>query len=110
MSNLTKPRIKLPDTIKSGDVIDVHAGITHVMETGNRRDSEGRPIPRNVVNSVVATFSDEVVFTAKFGSGTAANPIIVFPMRVLAPGRLEITWMDEEGRLTSDAVNVLVNG
>ena len=109
MGNLTKPRIKLPETVIAGEVIDVRAAITHVMETGNRRDSEGRPIPRNVVNSVVAKFRDEVVFKAAFGSGTAANPFIAFPVRVTGPGRLEITWTDDEGRLTTDAVDIRLN-
>lgn len=106
MSNLTRPRIKLPEHIKAGEIIDVGATIMHVMETGNRRDQDGRPIPRNVVHSVVARFRDNVVFEAKFGSGISANPFVAFPLLVSGPGRLEITWADDEGRVTVDAVEI----
>ena len=39
------PRIKLPDNVKIGDVIEVKTLITHVMETGNRHDKDGKSDP-----------------------------------------------------------------
>ena len=38
----TNPRIKLPDNAKAGEVIEVKTLITHVMETGNRKDKYGK--------------------------------------------------------------------
>jgi sulfur-oxidizing protein SoxZ len=103
--NLTKPRIGLPERATVGEIVEVRAGVRHVMETGNRRDGEGRPIPRNVVHTVVARFAGTVVFTATLGSGMAANPVLVFHLRVPAPpgpGTLEVTWTDDEGRTVSE--------
>lgn len=108
MSNLSKPRIKLPDTAKVGEVIDVKATVVHVMETGNRRDAEGKSIPRNVVNSVTARFAGEVVFRATLGSGIAANPFISFAMRVPGPGKLEMTWADDEGKTLTETAELSV--
>ena len=34
----SKPRVRLPDQAQTGEIIEVKALITHVMETGNRKD------------------------------------------------------------------------
>lgn len=90
------PRIKLPDQAATGDIIEVKALINHVMETGNRRDAEGKPIPRNIVHTFIAKYAGEVVFSAEFGSGISANPFIAFYMRVPGPGEFEMTWIDDQ--------------
>lgn len=93
----THPRIKLPEVIKAGDVIEVKTLIRHVMETGNRHDKNGRPIPRDIINAFVAKFDGKQVFRAEFGPGISANPYLAFEMRVPGPGTIEITWIDDQG-------------
>jgi sulfur-oxidizing protein SoxZ len=95
-----KPRIKLPDTAKAGDVIEVKTLITHVMETGNRKDKDGNPIPRDILNTFVAKFGDQEVFRAELGPGISANPYISFQMRVPGPGTFEFSWTDDSGAKT----------
>ena len=58
----TKPRIKIPDSAKTGEIIEVKTLITHVMETGNRKDKDGQPIRRNIINTFVAKFAGKEVF------------------------------------------------
>ncbi len=70
----TDPRIKLPDVVKAGDVIEVKTLIRHVMETGNRHDKNGKPIPRDIINTFVAKFGGSEVFRAELGPGISANP------------------------------------
>ena len=53
----TKPRIRVPDTAKVGEVIEVKTLISHVMETGQRKDRDGKTIPRNIINTFTATFN-----------------------------------------------------
>jgi sulfur-oxidizing protein SoxZ len=96
----TSPRIKLPDSVKAGDVIEVKTLIRHVMETGNRHDKNGQPIPRDIINSFVAKFGGKEVFRAEFGPGISANPYLSFQMRVPGPGVVEITWTDDHGVAT----------
>lgn len=90
-------RIKLPDTIKTGDLIEVKALIQHVMETGNRRDADGKPIPRSIIHTFKVTFEGNPVFSADWGSGISANPFIAFHFAVPGPGTLEFTWIDDAG-------------
>ena len=54
----SRPRIKLPESAKVGDIIEVKTLITHVMETGHRKDKVGKPIPRDILNTFIAKFGD----------------------------------------------------
>lgn len=94
---MAKPRIKLPETAKIGDVIEIKTLISHVMETGQRKDAEGKPIPRNIINSFVATYAGAEVFKADLQAGISANPYFSFFMKVPGPGEFEFTWLDDTG-------------
>lgn len=93
----SKPRIKIPESAKTGDVIEVRTLVTHVMETGNRKDRSGNVIPRDIVNTFVAKYADREVFRAELGPGISANPFIAFYLRVPGPGTFEFAWTDDSG-------------
>jgi sulfur-oxidizing protein SoxZ len=92
-----KPRIKLPEAIRAGDVIEIKALIQHVMETGNRRNADGSQIPRNIIHTFTATFDGRQFFAADLGSGIAANPFLAFFLKVPGSGELELTWIGDDG-------------
>lgn len=94
---ITNPRIVLPTNAKIGEVIEVKTVVNHVMETGNRKDVDGKPVPRNIISALSATFGGTEVFRAEFGPGISANPFVTFPMRVTGPGVIEVTWRDDLG-------------
>lgn len=100
----TKPRIKIPESAKPGDVIEVRTLVTHVMETGNRKDRTGNTIPRDIVNTFVATYAGKEVFRAELGPGISANPFISFPLKVPGPGVFEFSWTDDEGATLVEAL------
>ena len=80
-----------------GEIIQVKTLISHVMETGQRKDADGKPIPRSIINSFQATFAGEQVFAAELHPGISANPYLSFFMKVPGPGELEFTWIDDAG-------------
>lgn len=94
---MQKPRIKLPESAKPGEIIEIKTLISHVMETGQRKDQDGKTIPRMIINSFVAKFAGKEVFSAEIQPGTSANPYIAFFMRVPGPGEFEFTWVDDSG-------------
>jgi sulfur-oxidizing protein SoxZ len=102
------PRIKLPEAINPGQIIEVKTLATHVMETGNRKDGTGKIIPRDIIHTLTATFEGEDVFSATLGSGIAANPYIAFFMKVPGPGTLTLTWLDDGGTTTVEKVPLSV--
>jgi len=93
----SKPRLRFPEKASTGETIEIKALITHVMETGNRKDAEGRPIPRNVIHTFTAHYGGALVFKAEFGPGISANPYLSFFLKVPGPGELTVSWLDDEG-------------
>ena len=93
----SRPRIRLPERAKVGDVIEVKTLISHVMETGQRRDASGKVIPRSIINSFDAKYAGAEVFRVDIQPGISANPYIAFYMRVPGPGEFEFTWVDDSG-------------
>ena len=67
MATAIKPRIKLDKKeAKKGDLVEVKALVSHVMETGQRRDAEGKVVPRKILNKFVCTVAGKQVFAADF--------------------------------------------
>jgi sulfur-oxidizing protein SoxZ len=94
---MSKPRVKLPDAAKVGDIIEVKTLVSHVMETGQRKTPEGQSIPRNIINAFSAKFAGNEVFKAELYPGISANPYLSFFMKVPGPGEFEFTWLEDGG-------------
>ena len=90
-------RVQLPPAAKRGEVIEVRISIQHPMETGFRYDLGGKPIPKNVINRLVARYNGEQIFRAEMGSGIAANPYLQFYAVADASGEFAFEWVDDEG-------------
>lgn len=105
---MTRPRIRLPESAKVGDVIEIKTLISHVMETGQRKEGDGKPIPRFIINAFTATFEGAEVFRAELYPSIAANPFLAFFMRVPGPGELELTWIDDSGAKVSEKAKLNV--
>jgi len=99
---MSKPRIKVPDSAKIGDVIEIKTLISHVMETGQRKDRDGKTIPRDIINTFTASYSGKEVFRASLQPGISANPYIAFYLRVSGPGEIEFTWTDDAGKTVTE--------
>jgi sulfur-oxidizing protein SoxZ len=108
MATLPKPRIKVPDSVKAGEVIEIKTLISHVMETGQRREKDGKIIPRNIINTFTAVFEGNLVFKAELQPGISANPYIAFFMKVPGPGEIEFTWIDDVGARAVERVQLNV--
>ncbi len=103
-----KARVKVPETIKAGDIIEVRTIIQHPMETGNRKDANGQIVPRDIIHSYTAKFAGQVFFEGTFGPGISSNPAIVVQLKVPGPGELELTWVDDQGETTVEKVTLNV--
>jgi sulfur-oxidizing protein SoxZ len=105
---MTRPRVRLPEVAKVGEVIEIKTLISHVMETGQRKESDGKPVPRFIINSFTATFAGAEVFKAELHPGISANPYLAFHMRVPGPGEFELTWTDDKGMKVSEKIKLNV--
>ena len=97
MSTMSRPRVRLPERAKAGEVVEIKTLISHLMESGQRREADGKVIPRFIINTFSAKFAGAEVFKAELHPGISANPYIAFHMRVPGPGEFEFTWIDDTG-------------
>ncbi len=103
-------RIVVPREVKRGVPFEVRIAIQHVMETGFRYDLFGKPIPKNVVNTLVCRYDGAEVFRAEMGSGIAANPYLRFYITADNSSELELAWVDDAGVKGSERTTVTVVG
>jgi len=97
-SMAVKPRIKLDrKEAKKGDIVEVKALVSHVMESGQRKDSAGQVIPRKILNKFVCTVAGKQVFAADFEPAISANPYIQFKFKAEQSGPVVLTWTDDDG-------------
>ena len=95
---MAEPRVKLPDRVKKGEVFEIKTLISHPMETGQRKDSAGKTIPRMIINKFVCRYNGREVFSADWAPAVSANPYLSFFTTAAASGKLEFEWIDDEGR------------
>ncbi|MDB5903241.1 MAG: thiosulfate oxidation carrier complex protein SoxZ [Betaproteobacteria bacterium] len=103
-------RIQVPKEAKRGELIAVRIAIQHPMETGFRFDHSGKPIPKNVVNTLTCSYGGVEIFRAEMGSGISANPYLQFYTRATASGELVFEWVDDAGERGSERVAITVTG
>lgn len=82
-----------------GDVADVRVRITHIMETGLRKDPKtDKLVPAHFIDQVVATLNGKTVLEAQWGIAVAKNPFINFRIKGAKPGdKIAISAVDNLG-------------
>lgn len=90
--------IKIRAKAKDG-VTTVKSLISHVMESGQRKDSKtGEKIPAHHVTEVTAEHNGNPVMTAYWGGGISKNPYLSFKFKGGASGdTIKISWVDNMG-------------
>ncbi|PSM18811.1 MULTISPECIES: thiosulfate oxidation carrier complex protein SoxZ [Nitratireductor] len=92
-----KPRVKLPKTASAGEIITIKTLISHQMESGQRKDKNGDPIPRQIINKFTCEFNGTPVFSCDIDPAISANPYFEFNAKVPESGTFKFTWIDDDG-------------
>jgi len=92
-----KPRVKVPKTAKAGEVITIKTLIDHVMETGQRKDKQGKVIPRHIINKFTCEFEGQTIFSTDIRPAISANPYFEFSAKPNKSGKFKFTWVDDNG-------------
>ncbi len=94
-----KPRIKIPKSAAAGDIITIKTLLSHPMESGQRKDSDGNVIPRMIINKFTCEFNGNPVFSCDIDPAVSANPYFEFTARVDEAGTFKMTWVDDSGEV-----------
>ncbi len=98
MSDIGKVRIRVPSSIKPGDVVKVRAMVIHPMER-IERDAQGKIIDRkyNFIDKVTVTYLGKAVLWFDTTQSISENPFFSFAFKATDPGPLKIVFSDTSG-------------
>ena len=90
-----------------GDMTEIKALMRHPMETGQRKDKAGEPIPAHYIEEVKVTHGDNVVMEAYWGAAVSANPFLALRFEGGAAGdEVTVTWLDNKGEKGEGKTNI----
>ncbi|MBE7521354.1 MAG: thiosulfate oxidation carrier complex protein SoxZ [Burkholderiales bacterium] len=90
-----------------GDKTEVKVLMSHEMETGQRKDAQGKVIPAWFIQTVNATWNGKTVLTAQWGPAIAKNPFLSFRFKGGAKGdKVQVAWVDNRGDKRSDEATI----
>ena len=105
---MTQALVNVPAKAKPGEVIEIKTLISHPMETGYRHDTNGAPIPRDIIHTFVARYNGEEVFRADLHPAIAANPFISFFTVATESGTIELAWTDDHNETQTQSAAITV--
>jgi len=105
---MTNVLINAPKTARPGEVIELKALIMHPMETGFRAGTNGRLIPRNIIERFAATWNGKEIFSMAMSPAIAANPFVSFCAVAAESGTIVFRWTGDEGFAVEESVTIAV--
>jgi len=102
-----KIKLNVESPVKFGSPTVATFNIRHVMRTGLQRDlvSQGY-VPAFYINKAAFTYNGKPVMTVDVGVGTSEDPYMKFNFIPDAPGTLEVTATDNEGKTFTHQLDV----
>jgi len=99
---MAKKSIRIRAKMK-GDVTEVKALMSHVMETGLRKDKKtGKKIPAHFIKEVICEHKGTTVLLANWSVAVSKNPYLSFKFKGAAKGEaIKISWNDNKGKSDS---------
>src|SRR5215475_15409378 len=97
MADVGRVRIRLPGSIKPGDIVKVRVLVVHPMEIVERKD--GKVVDKNYhfINRVIVTYLDKEIAQVETTQSISENPFFTFAFRATEPGVLRVTFLDTHG-------------
>ena len=102
MADNVTPRVRVPRSAAAGEVITIKTLISHIMESGQRKDGDGNVIPRSIINTFSCDFNGQNVILVNLDAAISANPYFEFDVVVPEAGEFTFTWNDDDGSVYTD--------
>jgi len=93
--------------VEKDGVTEVKVLMSHIMETGQRKDSAGNIVPAHFIQNVVVKNGDKTVLAAEWGPAVSRDPFLSFKFKGGKKGdKVTVTWTDNEGESRTDEATV----
>ncbi|MBK6396287.1 MAG: thiosulfate oxidation carrier complex protein SoxZ [Betaproteobacteria bacterium] len=90
-----------------GDATEVKVLMNHEMETGQRKDAQGKTVPAWFIQNVTAAWNGKTVLSAQWGPAISKNPFLSFKFKGGAKGdKVQVTWVDNKGETRTDEATI----
>jgi sulfur-oxidizing protein SoxZ len=109
MAENVTPRVRVPREASAGETIIVKTLISHPMESGQRKDSDGNTIPRSIINRFTVDFNGTNVLDFELAPAISTNPFFEFEATVPESGTFTFTWYDDDGSVYTDTQDITVS-
>ena len=77
---------------------DVRVLMTHPMETGLRKDPDGKIVPQHFIQNLTVKVNGKTVIDAQISQAVSRNPVFSFRLKGGAKGdKIEVSWVDNKG-------------
>jgi sulfur-oxidizing protein SoxZ len=84
-------------------VTEVKVLMAHPMESGQRKDSEGKLVPAHHITDVTVQHAGKTVLECQWGQAVSQNPYLVFRFKGGAKGdKITVSWKDNKGDSRTD--------
>jgi sulfur-oxidizing protein SoxZ len=93
--------MKMRATLGQG-FTEIRVLMTHPMETGQRKDSDGKLVPLHFIQNLVVKVNGKPVVEAQISQAVSRNPVFSFRLKGGAKGdKIEVSWLDNQGESNS---------
>ena len=100
--------VNAPKTARKGELVEIKALILHPMETGFRSGTNGRIIPRNIIERFTATWNGRQILDMNLSPAIAANPFVSFFAVAQESGRVVMRWTGDNGFQVEESIAIAV--
>lgn len=100
--------INVPRKARRGDVIEIKALTSHIMETGFRRTAGGEIVPRDIITSFTCRYNGAEIFRADLFPAISANPYFSFFTVARESGKFEFEWIGDNGFSSAASASIIV--
>lgn len=91
----------------AGDKTTVRVLMSHEMETGQRKDAEGKTVPAWYIQEVTAALNGKQILVAEWGPAVSKNPFLQFVVKGARAGdKIAVSWKDNKGETRTDEATV----
>lgn len=90
-----------------GDMCEIRVLMSHPMETGQRKDADGKTVPAHFIQQITVALNGKTVVSGQTAVSVSRNPVFGFKLKGAKAGdKVSVSWLDNKGDKRTDETSV----